>query len=60
MRYVVTEIMDSIELLQAHVDNISKGRGRVISLLWRESDRMYVVTHEVEVDEKQKSRRNAA
>ncbi|MBZ9867035.1 hypothetical protein LB515_16785 [Mesorhizobium sp. CA15] len=51
MPYVVTEIMDDIELLQAHVDNISKKPGKVVSVLWRESDRAYVVTHEVEAAE---------
>lgn len=60
MQYVVTEIMDSIELLQDHVNNISKKRGRVISVLWRESDRVYVVTHELEVAEKQGRGQKAA
>jgi hypothetical protein len=60
MPYVVTEIMDDIELLQAHVDGISKKRGRVVSVLWRESDRAYVVTHEVEAAEKQSRSQKAA
>lgn len=60
MPYVVTEIMDDIELLQAHVDSISKKRGRVLSVLWRESDRTYVVTHEVEAAEKQNRSQRAA
>ncbi|MDX8462672.1 hypothetical protein [Mesorhizobium humile] len=60
MPYVVTEIMDDIELLQAHVDSISKKRGRIVSVLWRESDRTYVVTHEVEGTEKQNRSQKAA
>ncbi|WP_133117297.1 MULTISPECIES: hypothetical protein [Mesorhizobium] len=49
MQYVVTEIMDSVELLQAHVDKISENKGKVISVIWRDSDRVYVVTHGFEI-----------
>ena len=45
MQYFVTEIMDSVELLQAHVTNIAERGGKVISVVWRDSDRVYVVTH---------------
>ena len=50
MQYFVTEIMDSIELLQAHVSDIAKKRGKVISVIWRDSDRVYVVTHGLEIE----------
>ena len=49
MQYVVTEIMDSIDLLQKHVNNISENKGKVLSVIWRDSDRVYVVTHELEI-----------
>lgn len=49
MQYVVTEIMDSVELLQAHVDKISENKGKIISVIWRDSDRVYVVTHGLEI-----------
>ena len=54
MQYFVTEIMDSVELLQAHLSSIAKKKGKVISVIWRESDRVYVVTHGVEIEAAQK------
>jgi len=59
MQYFVTEIMDSVELLQAHVSSISKKNGKVISVIWRESDRVYVVTHGLEVEAAPKRIRKA-
>lgn len=60
MQYVVTEIMDSVELLQAHVNKISENKGKVISVIWRDSDRVYVVTHELEFQESSKKGQKGA
>jgi len=60
MQYFVTEIMDSVDLLQKHVSNIAKQGGKVISVIWRESDRVYVVTHGVEVEAEPNRRRKSS
>jgi hypothetical protein len=60
MQYFVTEIMDSVELLQAHVTNIAERGGKVISVIWRDSDRVYVVTHGLEVEAAQNRRRKSS
>ena len=60
MQYVVTEIMDSIELLQAHVDSLPVDVGKLISVIWRENDRKYVVIHGIEVAHPSKSSKGSS
>jgi hypothetical protein len=60
MRYVVTEILDSIELLQAHVNSIPVDVGKLISVIWRDNDRKYVVIHGIEVARRSKSSKGSS
>jgi hypothetical protein len=47
MQYFVEEIADTVVALQALLDRVSGNGGRLINVIWRETDNVYVVIHAV-------------
>jgi hypothetical protein len=48
MEYLVEQIKDTLDLLQAKLLEISNNNGQVINVLWRGTDSLYVVVYALE------------
>ena len=45
MKYIAEEIPDKLDLLNEKLLHISNIEGQIISIIWRETDNLYVIVY---------------